>query len=276
MASAAEPLPSYSLTTAQAREATLASPWPFAADRDWALDGATGAGVRVCVLDSGVDGAHPDVGGVERSLAVVPDEQGYATVVEDDAGDVYGHGTACAGIVRSIAPEVAFTSVRVLDEDNRGSGGAIAMGLKWAVDQGFDVVNMSLSTTNKEIRAALWEIADRAYFGRTMLVASAHNMQVTSWPWRFASVVSVGSHDGEGALDFFYNAEPPVEFFARGMDLEVAWMGGSRIRTHGNSFATAHMSGICALILSKHPELTAFGVKSALHAAALNVELTPA
>lgn len=271
MATAAESLPSYSLSAAAATRVELPSPWPFEPTREWALGEATGSGVRVCVLDSGVDGDHPAVGAVERSVAVVADAEGYATVVDDVEGDLFGHGTACSGIIRELAPDVAITSVRVLGRDNRGSGGAMAAGLKWAVDQGFDVVNMSLSTTSKEVRGALWEIADRAYFARAMLVASAHNMQVSSWPWRFASVVSVGSHDGPDPLDFFYNPAPPVEFFARGMDLEVAWLEGSRIRTHGNSFATAHMSGICARVIEKHPALTPFGVKSALHVAAANV-----
>ena len=271
VANASEPLPSYSLSTRDAAGIALASPWPLELGREWAFEGSTGAGVRVCVLDSGIDTGHPDVGAVERSMAVEADDEGYAQVVEDDSGDAYGHGTACAGIIRSLAPDVTFTSVRVLGRDNRGSGGAMVAGLRWAVDQGFDVVNMSLSTTNRELRAFLYEVADSAYFQRTLVVASAHNMQVKSWPWRFSSVISVGSHDDPDPMRFFYNPAPPVEFFARGMDVEIAWLGGGRITAGGNSFATAHMSGICALVLGKHPELTPFQVKSALHLTAANV-----
>jgi subtilisin len=266
-----EPLPSYSLSAREAGGIAIASPWPFEIDADWALAGSTGSGVRVCVLDSGIDPEHPDVGGVERSMAVEADDEGYAQVVEDDSGDAYGHGTACAGIIRSLAPEVSFTSVRVLGRDNRGSGGAMVAGLRWAVDEGFDVINMSLSTTNRELRAFLYEVADSAYFQSTLLVASAHNMQVKSWPWRFSSVISVGSHDDPDPMRFFYNPSPPVEFFARGMELEIAWLDGARITASGNSFATAHMSGICALVLGKHPELTPFQVKSVLHLTAGNV-----
>ncbi len=161
---------------AQAGEIALESPWPFDVDDDWALGDSTGEGVRVCVLDSGVDGDHPDVGGVERSVAVEADDEGYAQVVDDDKGDMYGHGTACSGIIRSLAPDVEISSVRVLGKDNRGSGGAMVAGLQWAVEQGFDVINMSLSTTNKDLREYLHETADTAYFKRTLLVASAHNM----------------------------------------------------------------------------------------------------
>ena len=67
------------------------------------------------------------------------------------------------------------------------------------------------------------------------------------------------------------NPTPPVEFFARGVDVEVAWLGGGTIRATGNSFATPHIAGICALVLAKHPELTPFQLKSVLHLTATNV-----
>ena len=61
--------------------------------------------------------------------------------------------------------------------------------------QGYDVINMSLSTTKRQLGEVLHELADSAYFRRTVLVASAHNMPVESFPWRFSSVISVGSHE---------------------------------------------------------------------------------
>jgi len=131
---------------------------------------------------------------------------------------------------------------------------------------------MSLSTTKRQFSEFLHELADDAYFNNTMIVASAHNMPVESYPWRFSSVLSVGSHDQQGPLTFFYNPDPPVEFFAPGLDLDVPWIGGSTLRCSGNSFATPHMTGICALILGKHPELTPFQLKSVLHGTATNVE----
>src|SRR5439155_1204692 len=80
-------------------------------------------------------------------------------------------------------------------------------------------------------------------------------------PWRFSSVISVGSHEDADSQTFFYNPDPPVEFFARGVNVEVAWAGGARIRCTGNSFATPHISGLCALVLGKHPQLTPFQLK---------------
>ena len=96
-------------------------------------------------------------------------------------------------------------------------------------------------------------------------------MPVESYPWRFSSVISVGSHEEPDPLSYYYNPNPPVEFFARGVDVEVAWLGGGTIRCTGNSFATPHMSAICALVLGKHRELTPFQLKSVLYLTSGNV-----
>ena len=115
------------------------------------------------------------------------------------------------------------------------------------------------------------ELADRAYFRRSVLVASAHNMPVRSFPWPFASVISVASHDEPDPMTYYYNPSPPVEFYARGVGVNVAWPGGSRMRITGNSFATPHITAICALILSKHRTFTPFQLKAVLYQAAKNV-----
>jgi subtilisin len=166
---------------------------------------------------------------------------------------------------------VPALQLRVLGAGFKGSGAVLLEGLRWAIGQGFDVINMSLSTTKKQFSGLLHELADSAYFRRSVLVASAHNMPVESYPWRFSSVISVGSHEEHDPLTFFYNPSPPVEFFARGVNVEVAWIGNATVRSSGNSFATPHMSGICALILAKHPELTPFQLKSVLYLIASNV-----
>jgi len=266
-----EELPAWSLPATALDSIRLPGGWMEPVTRDWAFGGATGKGVRVCVLDSGIELGHPLVGTVARSVAVV--KEGDEIVVrEDEEGDLCGHGTACAGIIHSIAPECELHSVRVLGAGFTGSGRILLAGLEWAIEQGFDVVNMSLSTTKRESADRLRELADTAYFKRTMLIASAHNMPVESFPWRFASVISVGSHEEADPLTFYSNPRPPVEFFARGFDLEVAWLGGGTIRSTCNSFATPHISALCALVLSKHPGLTPFQLKSVLHLTASNLE----
>jgi subtilisin len=265
-------LPAWSLRRDDPRARALPRSWPHQIDREWAWLHSDGAGVRVAIVDSGIDGAHELVGGVQRSVAVEKTEAGEVKAVDDDSGDLAGHGTACAGIVRSFAPKCELWSVRVLGAGSRGGAAVLLEGLRWAVEQGCEVVNLSLSTPKRETAALLHEIADAAYFGGSVFVASAHNLDVPSYPWRFSSVVSVASHDGNDPFEFLYNPQPPVEFFARGMDMEVAWLGGRRIIAAGNSFATAHMTGICALILAKHPRLTPFQLKTVLRETASNMQ----
>jgi subtilisin family serine protease len=266
-----EELPAWSLPVSASDALRLRSPWPPEVSKEWAWAGSTGAGVRVCILDSGVELGHPLVGEVQRSVAVTKTEDGIV-VADDEEGDLCGHGTACAGIVRALAPECELVSVRVLGAGYTGSAAVLMAGLEWAIEQRFDIINMSLSTTKKQYVDRLHELADAAYFRRTMLIASAHNMPVDSFPWRFASVISVGSHESSDPYLVYVNPSPPVEFFARGLMVEVAWLGGGTITATGNSFATPHVAGLCALILSKHPQLTPFQLKTALHLTAANVE----
>jgi subtilisin len=271
MSAEEEPLPAWSLPAEAVDGITLPEVWPGEITRDWAWGGAAGAGVRICVLDSGVETDHPLVGEIQQSVAI--SIQGDEVIVEeqDTAGDLCGHGTACAGIIRSLAPNCELASVRVLGAGYTGSGTVLLEGLRWAIEQGYDVINMSLSTTKQKFAGLLHELADSAYFRRTMLVASAHNMPVESYPWRFSSVISVGSHEQEDPFAYYYNPNPPVEFFARGVDVDVAWLGGGSIKATGNSFATPALSGIAALVLGKHPGLTPFQVKTVLYLISSNV-----
>lgn len=265
-------LPAWSLPAGAGDRISIGVEWPEQVTRDWALGGSTGKGVSVCILDSGIEAGHPLVGGVDGAVAFHRIGEGDEVELEQDTeGDLCGHGTACAGIVRAIAPECSLFSARVLGAGFKGSGPVLLGGLRWAVEQGFDVINMSLSTTKRQFAGLLHELADTAYFRRTVLVASAHNMPVESYPWRFSSVISVGSHEEPDPLTFYYNPSPPVEFFARGVGVEIAWLGGGKILSTGNSFATPHMSGICALVLAKHPELAPFQLKNVLYLIANNV-----
>jgi subtilisin len=263
-------LPAWSLPAEAVEDIGLPPEWPHEVTREWAWGGSDGMGARVCILDSGVEPAHPAVGAVD-ALVVTKDEEGRLHAAPDEGGDLTGHGTACAGIIHSIAPGCELTSARVLGGGLTGAAAVLIATLQWAIEQRFDVINLSLSTSKQKYVPILHDLADAAYFRRTMLVASAHNMMVDSYPWRFSSVLSVGSHEGRDPFEFFYNPRPPVEFFAPGVDLEVAWGKDGHIRATGNSLATPHMTGICALIRAKHPSLSPFQLKSLLFLTASNV-----
>ncbi|TWP50618.1 S8 family serine peptidase [Lentzea tibetensis] len=229
--------------------------------RDWAWGDATGADVKVAVIDSGVDATHPAVGPVAGAVLVDGRE-----LVEGPHDDAFGHGTACAGIIRRTAPDAEIYSVRVLGTSLSGTGNALLTGLRWALDQGVHVINLSLSTKRREYAAALHELADRAYFGNTVLVAAVNNVPAVSYPAEFSSVISVAACPGDDPFLVRYNPSPPVEFGAPGIGVRVPWPGGGTVTATGNSFAAAHISGLVARILSKHPGLTPFQLKSILHA----------
>ena len=242
--------------------------------RDWAWAGGDGTGVRVAIIDSGVDAGHPAVGGLAGSVAIepAPDTDDGFRVEEVEPGDLYGHGTACAGIVRALAPGVELWSVRVLGSNLKGKTSAFYGGIRWAIDHGMHVANMSLSSKSDAWFAALHEVVDDAYFANLALVCAANNLPGPTYPSQFASVFSVAALAGEDPEALAYNTSPPVEFGARGLDVDVAWSGGTTMRVSGNSFATPHVAGMVARVLSKHPGLTPFQVKAVLHAVAHNAD----
>jgi subtilisin family serine protease len=270
------PRPAYARESAAVRLSDVVSLTDLSPD--WAWGGATGRGVRVAVVDSGIDADHPSLDGcvdVEGGLAVSLDEAGEAVDVPGPHGDSFGHATAVAGIIHSLAPEARLTSVKVLGAGLSGKAAAFLRGLAWAVEQGFDVINLSLGTTKRDWALAFYEICDQAYFRGSLLVTAANNITRPSFPSLYASVTSVACNLSTDPFRFQYNPEPPTEFLARGIDVEVPWLGGSSIRGTGNSYAAPHISGIAALIRSKHPELRPFQVKTVLWAVAANVREAP-
>jgi subtilisin family serine protease len=264
-------MPAWSMPASGYRDEPLPATLFGGVDRQWAWGGSDGGGVRVCLLDSGVAAGHPAVGPLVQSWQVLTQDGQPPRIEECEPADAAGHGTACAGIIRAVAPAASISSLKVLTDGRSGSGAALTAGLAFAIEQGFDVINMSLSTNRLEFRSRLAELCDRAYFRRTLLVVAAHNLPVESFPWTFASVVSVASHAEPDPLRYYYNPAPPVEFCARGVRVPVARPGGGSVRNTGNSFAAPHMAGIAALILAKHPWLTPFQVKSVLYHCASNV-----
>ncbi len=238
----------------------------------WAWGASTGAGVRVAVIDGGVDATHPAVGGNVAGYVSITEGPGGLVYDTTPHGDSYGHGTACAGIIRAAAPDCELYSVRVLGPGLVGRAPIFAASLQWAIDHGIQVCNLSLGTTKKEFFAIFHELVDRAYFRNIMLVTAANNIPLPSFPSLYAAVISVAAHGLKDPNVFYYNPEPPVEFGAPGISVRVPWVNGGWITASGNSFATPHITGIVTKILSQHPGLTLFEMKTILRALATNVE----
>jgi subtilisin family serine protease len=238
--------------------------------RDWAWGGATGEGVRVGIIDSGIENDHPLLQGrvVENVTVEIGGEE--PRVVPDNAGDMFGHGTACGAIIVGLAPAVELVSIRVLGPDLRGKGTAFAAGLEWAIERGLEVCNLSLSSKSESLYPVFHDLADRAYFRGIALVSAANNVLAPSYPSLFSSVFSVAAHAEPDPWRLYYNPAPPVEFGAWGVDVPVAWKDGGNTVATGNSFAAPHVAGLVALIQSKHPGLSPFELKGILASVADN------
>jgi len=159
----------------------------------------------------------------------------------------------------------------VLGRDAHGRAFTFAAGLEWAVENGMQVINMSLSTSKDEYYALFHRLTDDAYFKKIMLVSAVNNVPAPSYPSLYSSVISVAAHEGQDPLTYYYNPNPPVEFGAPGIDIKVAWLNKGYMISTGNSFAAPHITGIVSLIRAKHPELTPFQVKTVLYSCANNV-----
>ena len=140
------------------------------------------------MVDSGVDADHPAVGGLVQAVAVERDEAAPDGVrfVEGPHDDLYGHGTACAAIVRALAPVVELISVRVLGSNLKGSAFAFAHGLDWCIEHDVHVVNLSLSTANEDYAETFWDLVDQATFKRMMVVSALNNERKRTIPSEFA------------------------------------------------------------------------------------------
>lgn len=233
----------------------------------WA--GRTGRGVRVAVVDSGIDTEHPDLKGKVRESVEAVAEDGKIEFRPSTSGDQAGHGTACAGIIASVAPEAELYSVKVLGPKASGSGDMFLVGLDYAIKQKFQIINLSLGTTKRDFFAPLHDLLDRAYQSGCIVVSAANNLPYPSYPSIFSSsVVSVVKRPGGDPFNFGYRYGQVIELVAPGVEVTTTWPGGGYRQLTGNSFACPYMVGIIALIKEAHPNLTPFQVKSILYTVA--------
>jgi subtilisin len=246
--------------------------FPQALTRSWAYGDSSGRGVRVAVVDSGIDSEHPMVSRVDQYVAIERDDSTETGVcfTPGPHTDLYGHATACAAIIRELAPEVELVSVRVLRDDLKGSAAAFAYGVEWCIEEGVDIINLSMSTASERWVDTFFDLVDMATFRGVMLVAAMNNERKRTIPSELAGVFSVACAPGTDRERIWCNPDGPAEWGAAGVDVDVAWLDGATIRTTGNSFAAPVVTGHLARLLATHPGIKPWQAKTVLAQLAAN------
>jgi subtilisin len=239
-------------------------PGPVVVDDSWRE--RTGKGVSIAIIDSGIDTEHPDLAGKVRESVEAVDDNRRVLFAPSESGDSAGHGTACAGIISSIATEADLYSIRVLGAQASGDGYAFMAGLEYAIKRKFQIINLSLGTTKPQFFSPLHDLLDRAYQAGCVVVAAANNLPQPSFPSVFSSsLISVSKTESSDPMHFGFRYGEIIELTAPGVNVRTAWVGGGFRSLTGNSFACPHIVGIVALLLETYPSLTPFQVKSLLY-----------
>ncbi|MGM1059923.1 S8 family serine peptidase [Saccharothrix sp. Mg75] len=244
----------------------------------WAA-GYTGAGTRVAVVDSGVDQDHPDLAGkqvAERNFTEDP-----------DVTDLVGHGTHVASTIasgrapyRGVAPDAGIIDAKVCSvSDCRESW--IAEGMAWAVEQGADVVNMSLGGTDSPGLDPLEEAVDAlsASSGALFVISAGNSGRpgTIGSPGSADAALTVGAVDRDDTIAPFSSRGPRVgdgapkpDVTAPGVGIVAAEAnsGGDHFAASGTSMSSPHVAGAAALIAQQHPDWDGERIKAALMATA--------
>ncbi len=247
------------------------SPFPLDQARQALADG-TGEGVRIAVIDSGIEIDHPDLVGIslKDDLHVV-DGGVQIEVKQGDGTDIYGHGTAVAGVIRRLAPGAEIGSIRVLGENLGSRTVIIREGVRQAIDRGYQILNCSFGCGLSEHIFQYKEWIDEAYLKGIHVVAACNNYDFTTpeWPGYFPSVITVNMARTDDDHSFFYKPGHLVEFAARGVEVKLPWNHRSNKEVTGSSFAAPIMASLLARLISKMPGLLPLEAKSILHRLAM-------
>ncbi|MBA4019543.1 MAG: subtilisin Carlsberg [Pirellula sp.] len=216
-----------------------------------------GQGIRVALLDTGLERTHPDL------LGAVDDLRDF-TASPSGTLDRVGHGTHTAGIVGArrndrgvvgVAPACRLLIGKVLGDDGSGADDSVAAGIDWAVAAGADVISLSLGspTASPAIAAAV----SRAVAAGKFLICAAGNDgrdQSVNYPARLDDTVAVGAVDRNGRIAEFSSRGPEVDLCAPGEDILSTYLGGGYARLSGTSMAAPFVAGVVALLLAKHKQ----------------------
>ncbi len=216
--------------------------------------GNTGAGVDVAIIDTGIDGRHPDLAVVDGiNYAGPPAQEGSTDPA--DWNDGYGHGTHCAGIVAAlnngigvvgVAPGARLHAVKVLDDFGLGYTSDVIQGLEWCAKNHVHVASLSLGGGGS---TSLQAACDAAFAAGVLLVAAAGNSSgPVSFPAAYPSVVAVSATDSKDQLAYFSNFGPEIALGAPGVSIYSTFKGGAYAEMSGTSMACPHVTGAAALV----------------------------
>jgi thermitase len=212
--------------------------------------------VIIAILDTGVDGTHPDL--AAKMVA------GWNTYDNNaDSNDVYGHGTAVAGTaaactnngtgVAGVAWDCLIMPVRISDPQGYGYSSTVANGLTWAADHGARVANISYGFTNDSVvRAAAKYFSDRG----GVVTVSAGNSALNDTHPDNPYVLTVSATDSNDELASWSNRGNNVDVSAPGVGIGTTNRGGGYGSWSGTSFSAPATAGVAALVISANPSLT--------------------
>lgn len=220
--------------------------------------GIKGTGIKVAVLDTGIDYSHPDLMDNYKG--------GYNFVYDnndpfDDSMSAYnptGHGTHVAGIIGArdngtgvvgVAPDVSLYAVKVLNAGLAGDVSDIIAGIEWAINNNIQIISMSIGSSI--FSQALKDACDKAAQAGIILVAAAGNFNNSyiEYPAAFDSVIAVTATRPDDTRPL-YNSGPEMELAAPGVSIKSTIPGGGYGYLTGTSQATPHVAGVAALLLS--------------------------
>jgi len=228
---------------------------------------SVGQRVRVGVIDTGIDYNHPDL---RHSIASGINLVHRAYLPFDDNG----HGTHIAGTIAAssrstgivgVAPKALIHPVKAFDHNGSAYVSDIIAGIYWCVDHDLDIINMSFGM--KTYSRALEQAVLRAYNAGKIIVASSGNdgkRTVVDYPARFPQTLSVGATTRANKIAPFSNRGRRIDLYAPGERIYSAWLHGKYNELSGTSMATAHVSGVIALMLSVNGSLRPAQIKRLL------------
>ncbi len=244
-----------------------------------------GAGVLVAILDTGAELNHPALAGRVAGgwdfISGDADPTDQPDGIDNDGDglidEARGHGTHVAGIVARTAPDARLLIVRVLDADGRGDMLSVASGIRWAIDHGARVINLSLGMLRPS--EAIENLLAQAEANGIVCVTSAGNWGAddpVEYPASSPHAVAVAAVDADRHAATFTSHGSFVSLSAPGVAIRSAYFGGRYVLWSGTSMAAPFVSGAAALLLSLHPLWNRQQVMDRLAATAVSLdELNP-